>query len=201
MNEYRVEIKVKNNLIYDKVIQQGYPSINAFCMATKVGYAKLIDLINMKDSPLDSRGKFRPAVLKLCDVLRCTPDELFTQNQLDVELETNKFTYELKEAEMKFLVSNAVEPKLIEDIVHGDRTEQAINECLETLTPREQKILNLRFGLNGNEEMTLREVGKIFGITPERVRGIESKALRKLRHPSRSEMIKDFLPGEYDERG
>ena len=65
-------------------------------------------------------------------------------------------------------------------------------EVLETLTPREEKVLRLRYGLDDGRIRTLEEVGKIFNVTRERIRQIESKALRKLRHPSRSKQLKDF---------
>lgn len=70
--------------------------------------------------------------------------------------------------------------------------EQLI-EVLDTLTPREQKVLKLRFGLEDGKARTLEEVGRRFEVTRERIRQIEAKALRKLKHPSRSKKLKDFL--------
>ena len=70
--------------------------------------------------------------------------------------------------------------------------EQLI-EVLRTLTPREEQVLTLRFGLEDGRPRTLEEVGKVFRITRERIRQIEAKALRKLRHPSRSKRLKDYL--------
>ena len=70
--------------------------------------------------------------------------------------------------------------------------EQLIN-VLDTLTPREEKVLRLRFGLDDGRARTLEEVGKEFNVTRERIRQIEAKALRKLRHPSRSKKLKDYL--------
>ena len=70
---------------------------------------------------------------------------------------------------------------------------EQLDEVLESLTPREQKVLRLRFGLDDGRTRTLEEVGKVFGVTRERIRQIEAKALRKLRHPSRSKKLKDFL--------
>ena len=70
--------------------------------------------------------------------------------------------------------------------------EQLMN-VLDTLTPREEKVLRLRFGLDDGKARTLEEVGKEFNVTRERIRQIEAKALRKLRHPSRSKKLKDFL--------
>lgn len=71
-----------------------------------------------------------------------------------------------------------------------------IEEVMETLTPREAKVLKLRFGLQDGRMRTLEEVGKEFDVTRERIRQIEAKALRKLRHPSRSKKLKDFMNSE-----
>jgi RNA polymerase primary sigma factor len=64
---------------------------------------------------------------------------------------------------------------------------------LGTLSEREAKVLKLRFGLEGSKAMTLEEVGKVFGVTRERIRQIEAKALRKLKHPSRRKKLQDYL--------
>ncbi len=71
--------------------------------------------------------------------------------------------------------------------------KEQLNEVLATLTDREQKVLRLRFGLDDGRGRTLEEVGKEFNVTRERIRQIEAKALRKLRHPSRSKKLKDYL--------
>ena len=71
--------------------------------------------------------------------------------------------------------------------------KEQLNEVLDTLTEREGKVLRLRFGLEDGRQRTLEEVGKEFNVTRERIRQIEAKALRKLRHPSRSKKLKDFL--------
>jgi RNA polymerase primary sigma factor len=69
-------------------------------------------------------------------------------------------------------------------------------DVLDTLTPREAKVLRMRFGIEMNTDHTLEEVGKQFDVTRERIRQIEAKALRKLRHPSRSEKLRSFIEGE-----
>lgn len=71
--------------------------------------------------------------------------------------------------------------------------KEQLEDVLETLTEREENVLRLRFGLDDGRTRTLEEVGKVFGVTRERIRQIEAKALRKLRHPSRSKRLKDFL--------
>ena len=70
---------------------------------------------------------------------------------------------------------------------------EQLEEVLKSLTPREEQVLRMRFGLVDGKAHTLEEVGKEFDVTRERIRQIESKALRKLRHPSRSKKLRDFL--------
>jgi len=92
----------------------------------------------------------------------------------------------------------------IEDMATIAPSDAAVNaslrdvckDILDTLTPREAKVLRMRFGIEMNTDHTLEEVGKQFDVTRERIRQIEAKALRKLRHPSRSEKLRSFLEGE-----
>ena len=80
-----------------------------------------------------------------------------------------------------------------ENIASTAMLQTHLEEVLRTLTPREEKVLRLRFGLDDGKTRTLEDVGKEFNVTRERIRQIEAKALRKLRHPSRSKRLKDFL--------
>jgi RNA polymerase primary sigma factor len=86
--------------------------------------------------------------------------------------------------------ANSIAPP---DAATGSGLKFATSEILETLTPREAKVLRMRFGIGMNTDHTLEEVGKQFDVTRERIRQIEAKALRKLRHPSRSEHLRSFL--------
>jgi len=79
-----------------------------------------------------------------------------------------------------------------EAVINLNLREQTA-EVLKTLSPREEKIVKMRFGLQDGSENTLEEVGQNFAVTRERIRQIEAKALRKLRHPSRSHRLRNFL--------
>jgi len=93
-----------------------------------------------------------------------------------------------------FIEDNNIESPIDRATAEGLR--EATLEILETLTPREAKVLRMRFGIEMNTDHTLEEVGKQFDVTRERIRQIEAKALRKLRHPSRSEKLRSFLEGD-----
>ncbi|MCD6055788.1 MAG: polymerase subunit sigma-70 [Gammaproteobacteria bacterium] len=91
---------------------------------------------------------------------------------------------------------NALSPS---DTAVNERLREVVKEVLSTLTPREAKVLRMRFGIDMNTDHTLEEVGKQFDVTRERIRQIEAKALRKLRHPSRSERLGSFLDQEEEQ--
>ena len=76
--------------------------------------------------------------------------------------------------------------------------KEKAESALKTLTPREEQVLKLRFGLGDGNEHTLEEVGRQFAVTRERIRQIEAAALRKLRHSSRSHILADFLDGSFN---
>ena len=88
--------------------------------------------------------------------------------------------------------TNVVSPS--EAVINLNLKEQTDN-VLKTLTPREERVIKMRFGVGEGSEHTLEEVGQSFAVTRERIRQIEAKALRKLRHPSRSRRLKPFLEG------
>ena len=85
---------------------------------------------------------------------------------------------------------NAISP---EQYAYREQLKESLREVLSTLTEREENVIRMRFGLDNGQPMTLEEVGQKFGVTRERIRQIEAKALRKLRHPSRSRKLRDYL--------
>lgn len=97
-----------------------------------------------------------------------------------------------KEATLEQFVSDQSQPTLY-DKVSKELLKEAMNKVLETLSPREKKVLIMRFGLDDGKPKTLEEVGKEFKVTRERIRQIEAKAIRKLKHPTRARKLRDFL--------
>ncbi len=99
------------------------------------------------------------------------------------------------DASIKDLIESEDDMSLSDSVTHNDLKEK-IREVLKTLTPREEKVLKMRFGIDVASEHTLEEVGKDFSVTRERIRQIEVKALKKLRHPSRSKKLATFFDRE-----
>jgi RNA polymerase primary sigma factor len=103
-----------------------------------------------------------------------------------------------EDAYIKDFIENENEFSPSDTVANNDLKER-VRKVLKTLTPREEKVLKMRFGIDVASEHTLEEVGKDFSVTRERIRQIEVKALRKLRHPSRSKKLKSFFDKEIDE--
>lgn len=97
-----------------------------------------------------------------------------------------------KEATLEQFVADQAQPTLY-DKVSRELLKDALQKVLETLSPRERKVLIMRFGLEDGKPKTLEEVGKEFKVTRERIRQIEAKAIRKLKHPTRARKLRDFL--------
>ena len=111
-----------------------------------------------------------------------------------------------EDASIKDFIENENEFSPADTVANADLKDR-VREVLKTLTPREEKVLKMRFGIDVASEHTLEEVGKDFSVTRERIRQIEVKALRKLRHPSRTKKLlsffekemKDIEPHEYED--
>jgi RNA polymerase primary sigma factor len=97
-----------------------------------------------------------------------------------------------EDSELGMFIEDQLTPSPIQS-TYGNLLREKVQEVLDTLPPREARILRLRFGLENGRAYTLEEVGQKFGLTRERIRQIESKALRRLRHPRRARQLKDYL--------
>lgn len=133
-----------------------------------------------------------------------TPDEVAKEMDLPLDKIREIMKISQEPVSLETPIGEENDSKLGEFIEDRDAMEPAdaaafelmreqLEDVLETLTEREESVLRLRFGLDDGRSRTLEEVGQAFGVTRERIRQIEAKALRKLRHPSRSKRLKDFL--------
>ena len=119
---------------------------------------------------------------KVVEIQKIAQDPVSLETPIGEEEDSNLGTFIEDE--------NALSPS---DVVASSMLKQQLISTLDTLTPREEKVLRLRYGIDDGRPRTLEEVGKEFNVTRERIRQIEAKALRKLRHPSRSKKLKEYL--------
>ncbi|PWL59797.1 MAG: RNA polymerase sigma factor RpoD [Oscillospiraceae bacterium] len=158
-----------------------------------VHMVETINKVKKVSSQLLHKNGHEPTAEEIADELDMPVDkvrEIMRVAQEPVSLETP--IGEEEDSHLGDFIPDDDAPAPAEAASHTLLREQ-LGEVLQTLTPREEKVLRLRFGLEDGRSRTLEEVGKEFNVTRERIRQIEAKALRKLRHPSRSKKLKDFL--------
>jgi len=134
-----------------------------------------------------------PSVKEIAKEMQMTVDEI--ENLMKISQQPKSLSTPVgddKEATLEQFVADQNQPSLY-DKVSRELLKDALNKVLETLSPREKKVLVMRFGLEDGKPKTLEEVGKEFKVTRERIRQIEAKAIRKLKHPTRARKLKDFL--------
>ena len=197
MSDYRVEVRVRNANILRLMEERGIESVSELCRNAGTSNATFGDVINLKKAPVDRKGEWIPCVLKVCEYLFVMPADLFSQEQM-TPLKTNKGTVDLGFEDISRMLDDPTQDPSLglerQDIVG------AVGTALEKLTEREQKVINLRFGIGG-EEHNLKEIADIFELSCTRVMQIEAKALRKLRHPTRSQpLLLATDPEEFEKR-
>lgn len=134
-----------------------------------------------------------PKIKEIAKEMRMTVDEV--ENLIKISQQPRSLSTPIgddKETTLEQFVSDANQPSLY-DKVSRELLKDALSKVLDTLSPRERKVLVMRFGLEDGKPKTLEEVGREFKVTRERIRQIEAKAIRKLKHPTRARRLKDFL--------
>ncbi len=142
----------------------------------------LLQTLGREPTPEEIAAELEMPVEKVRDILKVSQEPISLETPVGEEDESNLGNF-IPDDEAPSPSEQAADTLLREHI----------EEVMQTLTPREAKVLKLRFGLEDGRMRTLEEVGKEFDVTRERIRQIEAKALRKLRHPSRSKKLKDFM--------
>lgn len=143
---------------------------------------QLTQELGREPTPEEIAEKMDTTPEKVRDILKISQEPISLESPVGEEDDSNLGDFIADE--------EAISP---DEFASNELLKEELNEVLETLTDREERVLRLRFGLDDGRTRTLEEVGKEFGVTRERIRQIEAKALRKLRHPSRSKKLKDFM--------
>jgi len=179
MKDYRVKITVRNDRILSK-IESEYASVRNFCMAMNLDYQRITDLIR-GTSPINAKGEIKELVKKLMEALGCTIDELFTEKQLKGFVSHNKFETKVEEKDL-MKIKQDIKPLEL-GMMEQDVTKVLNKIFHKFLTPREERVIRMRFGIGTWSDSTLEEVGLQFQVTQERIRHIEQNAMKKLSSP------------------
>lgn len=208
----RVEARFKNARLFNAIRARALPptspsangaamqveAIKPWCEAHGFQTQTVYDLLNLRSGPISRTQKGGPlrvrdicvrlAALLDCDVQWLFPADLYA-------IKWPRLAVEMSHELMASLPPRALAlPPTQDDDQFQRELRGRLGTVLGTLTPREQKVIRMRFGIGDEqEEMSLSAVGKTFGLTREGVRHIEAKALRKLRHPSRARPLREFV--------
>jgi RNA polymerase sigma factor (sigma-70 family) len=210
MKDFRLDLKLRNNRILRRIEALGFRNVAQFCKAHDLHQSELGSLIGLKLSPFQQilvreRGvsgavgsepgvKWRLLALRLAEIFNCAPEDLFSEDILRQRAAT-RASLELDAAQAAALTSSVAEQLAIPPDVQFSRKELAavIEQQLETLSEKEALVIRRRFGLDGDDEQTLEGIASGLGVTRERIRQIESRALRKLKYPARSSALAPYL--------
>ncbi len=180
MNPYRVTIKVRNNRLLKAIEDAGGIPGQKWCDANGLSYSKVNGLINMTLSPLTKSGHLCADAQKLCDLLWKSPDDLWTNEQL-YPLEKNFTELEMSQEEVLALLPPDQQYYLPDfSRIESEESQRVILQALDTLTNRERQIILLRF----YDDLSNEEIGRILGLSGERIGQLMDTGLRKLRKPS-----------------
>lgn len=199
--EILVQARFKNGLLYKAVQKCGNQSKLARYL--DVSPTSINRWLNFQDVPkFRNYGSIKPVIYERWDELLVALVGFGLEEIFPVELETHNVALKEKARQEAFvempvetlISSGAVGalPPAPDEAILKDEVKQMLNDILITLKPREEKVIKLRFGLDGNEPHTLEETAQRFAVTRERVRQIEAKALRKLRQPNCSRVLKEY---------
>lgn len=197
INDLRVEMRLKNSRLYN-YIYKNYKTVGAFCEKNNLSPITISGLLNLRYSIRKKNGNYTETVEKISIACETYPEILFPDDiyGLDVtkkaiEIPVSNLNLEQKEQMYLTMEQGYIEEH--ENKILEENVKEKLQEVLGTLPPREQEVLKMRYGLGGGKVFTLQETGLYFNVTRERVREIEAKALRRLRHPKRNRKIRDYI--------
>jgi RNA polymerase primary sigma factor len=197
MDEYNVKVTVRNNLILKAIKDFGYTNLNNFAKASGIGVTGLYSLVNLMEPPVGVKGEFIKSAKDLMEVLGVCPSELWTDEQLTLRLDSNRSERVMSKEALQITLQSSARSLIGLDYPEQEMVEEDMarvtKDKLDSLPPRQRKVLQLRFGFDGTPAHTLEEIAKIFGVTKETIRMIEARALRLMRHPTRSDDLKQFI--------
>jgi len=189
MKDYEIQIAVKNAPLLNMMRENGYETAAELSRACGVSQNSIGGMLNLKNPLYTKHGQVNATAQKIADFFKVLPDMLYPEGQHFEGLNKNKASVQV-EAEQMFALTNMAETDP-EMLLEHDQMIAATNEMINGLTWRQQKVLKMRFV----EEKTLEECSQELSVTRERIRQIEQKALRIMRHPTNSEQLRQFIHG------
>lgn len=194
-HDLRLELRTRNNRLWH-LIHDHAETVAEFCRIYKLDQSRVGAFLNLTLSPYCSTG-VRSAARTLADLGKMLVEDLFPKDLYD-GLIPRQMVAEIPSSSYLSLsaAKHVALPPTQDDVIQRAELREALEAVLHTISPREQRVMVARYGLDGGDEWTLSEVAEMLGVTIERARQIEQKALRHLRHPSRTRHLAPFIEAE-----
>lgn len=188
--DYTLQIKIKNGPMLRAMRAAGIETAMDLSRLSLVSPTRIGDYLNLKLAPLSEEGEWRADIKRISVSLKTLPEDLFPQQHLRIGLKKNVAEIDMSPQDIAAVVDwgSADTP---EESLIDDEKQAALKSALLTLPPREQRVLSLRFGLDENGEHTLDDTAELFGLSRERIRQIERRAIRKLSRPQTARHLSD----------
>lgn len=194
MSDVRIQLRFRNDLL-QRLVDESESPIYKIVELCKVDLSTFHGLKSLQRSPFLGSDEYSNGAKRIAEFFSLPPEVLFPP-----ELYRVKFPSKIEKAfpvEKIACLLESDEQKRRALPPHENYEEiekkEILSKMLDTLTPRERRIIELRFGLSGENSHTLEEIGADFEVTRDRIRQIEARALRKLRHPSNSRLLRQFI--------
>ena len=193
MKDYLLQIKIKNAPLMELMRLRGHTSAAELSRACGVANGTICRYLNLQEAPWSlPRNKWKDSVIAIADYFQVIPESMFPEQHITKCLPKNSIEAEIDLNALEALSQGILEPS-IEDRLLEESQINILDTALNSLDNRERKVVEMRYGIGHPEPMTLHAIADAFSLTTERMRQIEAKALRKLRHPSRSTDLLDIL--------
>lgn len=179
MKDYRIEVKIKNNLLWQAMQSKGIKNAAQLARAVDLTPSLIGRYLNLQEPVYTKQGDYKPSFMKICDYFNMMPAELYPEERMIEPLANNKRVIEANAAELLQLGSRELDPT---EVIRLEQRAEAVHKLLDLLSEREALVVNLRSGMDGDPH-TLDEIGAAIGKSRERVRQIYDKAMRKMRRP------------------
>lgn len=189
--DYILQVKIRNGPLLRAIRMRGFKNASQFCKACGIHQTIVGKYLSLTTAPINKKGSWMQSALAMAKALRLPPDSLFPEQHLTKALARASGEFEISREDIVMMLS----PDPDDDPAARERLCESVRGLMQSkLTPREERVLRLRFGFDGKGARTLGECGDQFNLSRDRIRQIEVKALRKLK---RREAVKELAHAGY----
>jgi len=181
MKDYRIEIKVKNNLLWNAMQSKGIKNVAQLSKELNLNPSLIGRYLNLKENVYDRYGNYKNSFERICNYFNMMPVELYPDERMNDPLLKNTGSVEVSGAELKQLSGVESDPLAL---IHQEQVQYAVHKLIDLVSKREAKVIRMKHGI-GDREHTFQEIGHELGVSKDRARQIHETAVRRMRYSPR----------------